>query len=277
VIERRPEGRIWLDGRLVPADSASLPAEGPGVFETLAVREGRPLEVAVHLARLAEGTSLLRVPLPDPREIEAACESVASGVASPRGWLRIVATASGRCAISAGAADPSEEGRSVTAILVKWTRSHDDPAARIKTSFRPHSLLADREARERGADEAVWRNDRGHLAESATANVFVVYRRAVFTPSERDGILPGITRSLAIRAARGLGLAIHEGKVRLERLERAHEAFLTSSVRGIRPVVRFEGRPVGRGAPGPVTAAIAREVESIRERSRLAASWKETP
>src|SRR4029079_9509531 len=97
-----------------------------------------------------------------------------------------------------------------------------------------------------------------------TANVFVVGRGKIFTPSERDGILPGITRDLTIRAARALGLHIHEGKVRLERLERAQEAFLTSSVRGIRPVVRFGGKPVGRGAPRPVTAALAPEVEQDR-------------
>jgi branched-subunit amino acid aminotransferase/4-amino-4-deoxychorismate lyase len=278
VTERRPEGRVWIDGAEVPADAASFPPEDPGVFETLAVREGRPLELAEHLARLSDGASGLGVPLRGLPEIAAACESVASGVRAPRGWLKVLATLSGRSAVLAGSADPDEEGRPVTAILVRWSRSHDDPLARIKTIARLHSLLAEREARARGADEGIWRNDRGHLAESGSANVFVVARGRLYTPSERDGILPGITRAIAIRAARSLGLVVHEGKVRLARLERADEAFLTSSVRGVRPIVRFEGAAVGRGTPGPIATAIRREVERLRGgRSRVDAFSREEP
>jgi branched-chain amino acid aminotransferase len=264
VTERQPVGHAWLDGATVPAEAAGVPVEDPGVFETLAVRDGRPLEIPEHLARLSDGAARLHVPLRDLGEIAAAVASVASGLASARGWLRIVATLSGRCAVLAGEADPEEEGRAVAAILVRWTRSHDDPLARIKTLSRLHSILAGREARERGADEGIWRNDRGHLAEAGTANLFVVSRGKLFTPSEHDGILPGITRAIAIRAAWNLGVTVHEGKVRLARLERAEEAFLTSSVRGIRPIVRFEGAPVGRGIPGPVATSIRREVERIR-------------
>ena len=69
------------------------------------------------------------------------------------------------------------------------------------------NLLCLAAARERGADEGIWLNTRGHLAEGCTTNLFVVQGRKVFTPSERDGILPGVTRELVLRAARRRGLA----------------------------------------------------------------------
>jgi branched-subunit amino acid aminotransferase/4-amino-4-deoxychorismate lyase len=67
-----------------------------------------------------------------------------------------------------------------------------------------------------------------------------------------------------LSVARRLRWHVHEGRVRLERLEHASEAFLTSSVAGVRPLVRFRGRPVGAGRPGPLTRRIAVEVARLR-------------
>ena len=119
-------------------------------------------------------------------------------------------------------------------------------------------------ARERGADEGIWLNTRGHLAEGCSSNLFVVQGRKLFTPREGEGILPGVLRAIVLRASRGLGIATHEGKVRLHRLQHAREAFLTSSLQGVRPLVQFQGRPVGPGRPGPITLRIAAEVVRIR-------------
>ncbi len=160
--------------------------------------------------------------------------------------------------------DPSEEGRSVRAVLLPWRRCPSDVLSGLKSLSYASNVLGLEEAQRRGAEEGIWLNTRGHLAEGCSANLFVVKRRAVFTPGAREGILPGIVRGLAIEAARALGYLLHEGKVRLPRLLGADEAFLTSSTRGVRPVVEFEGRPVGRGRPGPVTAAIAAEVRRRR-------------
>jgi branched-subunit amino acid aminotransferase/4-amino-4-deoxychorismate lyase len=145
-----------------------------------------------------------------------------------------------------------------------WRKSLDDPLAGCKSLNYAASALGLEAARSRGAQEGLWLNARGHLAEGCISNVFVIQGRRVFTPSERDGILPGIVRHLTVVAARKLGLDVHEGKIRLVRLERASEAFLTSSVRGIRPIVTFEGAPVGKGSPGPWTARIAAEVAKLR-------------
>ena len=91
-----------------------------------------------------------------------------------------------------------------------------------------------------------------------------VQQRKLFTPGPREGILPGIVRGLVLEAARDSGLRVHEGKVRLRRLEQADEAFLTSSVRGVRPLIEYQRRPVGNGAPGPVTRDLAARVARHR-------------
>ncbi len=102
------------------------------------------------------------------------------------------------------------------------------------------------------------------MAEGCTTNVFVVERTKLFTPAPRDGILPGIVRGRVLEVARERGLILHEGKLRLQRLERAREAFLTSSLGEVRPLVRYQGRPVGNGQPGSLTRALAAEVRKRR-------------
>jgi branched-subunit amino acid aminotransferase/4-amino-4-deoxychorismate lyase len=262
---------VWLDGALIPADRATVSLANPaiqagiGAFETLAVRGSRVLDWEAHVDRLERSADGLGVALPGRETLAEGGAAVASGVAGGLGWMKIVAVRGGPTAIFAGAIDPAEVGKSVSAVLLRWRRSVSEPLARFKTlSYAPFALGLE-EARRRGADEGLWLNTRGHLAEGCTSSVFVVGRKRIFTPGVREGILPGVTRAIVLSAARALGVVIHEGKVRLRRLETADEAFLSSSVRGVRPLIRFEGQPVGRGLPGPVTRAIADRVATLRK------------
>ena len=265
-----PEGPVWLDGNLVEPAAACIQVTDPavqfglGVFETVAVRQGRPLERAAHLDRLFACAARLDVPLPSRDELESAVGGAVARIPSGCGWLRLIASRSGRCAVFAGSMDPAEEGRSVSAVLLPWRKSPGDALAGLKSLNYAANVIGLEEAQRRGADEGIWLNTRGHVTEGCSSNLFVVKGRGLFTPAVRDGILPGIVRGIAIAAARYLGLSIHEGKLRLPRLLRADEAFLTSSTRGVRPLVQFEGKKVGRGRPGPITLAISEEVRKRR-------------
>lgn len=265
-----PEGRVWWNGRLVPCEEASLGLADPGVqsglgvFETLAVRDAVPMELEQHLQRLAQSARRLAVPLPATEELERAAARIAAEVDGGFGWLKVLATRGGSCFVYGGRMDPSDEGRPASAILLGWRRGPKDPLVGLKSSSYADRVLGLELARGRGADEGLWLNARGHLTEGCQSNLFVVCGRKVFTPAVPEGILPGVVRGLAIEAARRLGLALHETRVRLQRLERAEEAFLTSSLRGVRPLVRFEGKPVGSGEPGALTLAIAAEVQKLR-------------
>lgn len=267
------EGAVWRDGALLPAAEATVALTDPalqsglGVFETLAVREGVALDIPEHLYRLTVGAKRLDVPLTERSELAHGIRRIAATVEGGYGWLKIVALRGATPVIFAGRMDPAEEGRPVSAILLPYRQSAADPIAGLKTLNYAARVLALAEAHSQGADDGIWLNTRGHLAEGCTSSIFVIHGRRIFTPSLADGILPGVVRALAVRAARDMGLILHEGKVRLKRLEHADEAFLTSSLRAVRPLVVFERRPVGRGVPGPITRRIAEEVQSVRMRT----------
>jgi branched-subunit amino acid aminotransferase/4-amino-4-deoxychorismate lyase len=262
---------IWrVDGRTVDPSSPQLPLSDPGLlagvglFETFAVRGGRALDLEAHLDRMAGGASRLGVALPERQELgqEVGCTAAALG---RRGWLKLVVTAAGRVVVLGDRIDDGEGTAPASAVLLPWRRSLHDPLAGLKTLSCAANLLGRAEAARRGADEGLWLNARGHLAEGSASNLFVVSGGRLCTAGERDGILPGVVRAVVLTAAARLSIPTRVGKLRLERLERAREAFLTSSLVGVRPLVRFEGRAIGSGAPGPLTRRLAVEVARLRE------------
>jgi 4-amino-4-deoxychorismate lyase len=264
VIDRRPEGRAILDGSVVDAAELVVPWPDPaaqwglGAFETIAVTEGTPRHVDLHLLRLSAAAARLGVSLPAASDLARAAHQVAAGTTAAS-WLKIVVSRSGRWAVFAGP-HAGEGGRAVSAVILPWRRHHLDPMAGLKSTGYAASILGLEEARRRGADEGLWTNDRGHLVEACTANVFIVAGRAAVTPAVRDGARDGVMRGLTIAALKDRGLQIREGKVRITTLRAAHEVFLTSSLGGIRPVVRIDGRNVRSGEPGPITQELSRRL-----------------
>lgn len=260
----------WVDGKRQPLATAGVPLEDPGfqaglgLFETIAIRDGRLLDLEAHLRRLAGGATRMGIEVPGTDELRSvACEAAADG-APVQGWLKIIVTGGGHSFVIRGAMDPADEGRPASAILLPWRRNVDDPLVGLKTLNYAANRMGLEIARARGADEGLWLNSRGHLAEGCRSNLFVIQGRTLFTPGLRDGILPGVVRGLVLGAARAMGLDVHETRVRVPRLRRAGEAFLTSSLRGVRPLVRFERSTVGTGRPGALTGRIAEEVRELR-------------
>jgi branched-subunit amino acid aminotransferase/4-amino-4-deoxychorismate lyase len=260
-----PDAACWIDGRRTTAGEARLPIDDPaclagvGLFETMAVESGIVLDLPEHLDRLERSAADWRLALPDRGAVVRILEEAAA--AAGAGWVKLVVTGGGRSIVFGGPAVRSSEA---TAVVLPWRRDRSAPLAAHKSLSRADAALGLAWARDRGADEGLWLNDRGHVAEACTANVFVIHGRRLFTPGPGEGILAGIVRARAIAAARELGWLVHEGKLRLERFRRAEEAFLTSSVAGVRPLVAVDGRPVGSGSPGPRTERLAGEVARLR-------------
>lgn len=282
---RLPDGtsRVWVDGVSVAPDRATVAIADPGLqaglglFETLAVMKGSVLDLLPHLERMEAGADVLGIELPPRAQVIATVGKAAAGLAdSPRAWLKILALRSGRWLVFTGPIDPDEQEHAVSAIVLPWRRDPRDPLVSIKSTCYASHQLGLELAQRRGADEGLWLNSRGHLAEGCTSNLFVVRHRRVFTPSLREGILPGVVRALAIQVVRDLGLPVHETRVRLKKLCDAEEAFLTSSLSGVRPLVSVDGRGVGRGLPGPVTRAVASRVRSMRQPGTDGAKLSET-
>ena len=289
-------GHVWVDGRILPADGPQLSVFdrgfqlGDGIFETLRARGGHPTELAEHVARLHRSAAGLDISLPDGLDAELrdgiAALLAADGLDGPSGDASVRITVSrgpfrGRgllppaevvaptIAIQAWPvvpppADHLERGLHLVASAVR--RDPENPLVTLKTTSRADYVYARLEARRAGADDAVFLTIDGHLSEGTTANIFLVRRGELATPSLDCAILPGTTRSWLLAWGRRVGLRPVEGRLRPADLADAGEAFLSSSVAGILPVTRFAGAPIGDGLPGPWT----RRARADREAMMLA-------
>jgi branched-chain amino acid aminotransferase len=137
---------------------------------------------------------------------------------------------------------------------------HNHPRAldpQVKSGNYLNGVLAIGEARRAGAHEAILCAPSGSVAEGATSNVFAVFNERVETPALEVGVLPGITRRHVLALCRQAGIPMTESRMLSpDGLRAANEVFLTSSLRGVLPVTRLDGRSVGDGQPGMVTRRI---------------------
>src|SRR5690606_37943436 len=120
-------------------------------------------------------------------------------------------------------------------------------------------------ARSRGAYEAISVASGGELLEGSTSNLLVVKGGEVVTPPLTVGILGGITRRVVMQAARDKGIELSERLMFPPDLYGADEAFITSTLRKIIPVVRADGEPIGSGAPGPITKRLHAAFARVRD------------
>ena len=89
------------------------------------------------------------------------------------------------------------------------------------------------------------------VLEGPVTNVWWRTERVLCTPALELGILAGVTRATLIEAAGTLGYELREGAFPLSDLAAAEEAFTSSTVREVMPVVELDGKPVGDGSTGP--------------------------
>jgi branched-chain amino acid aminotransferase len=278
---------------MLPADGPQLSVFdrgfqlGDGIFETLRVRGGHPTELAEHVARLHRSAAGLDIALPDG--LDAALRDGIAALLAADGLDGPAGDASVRITISRGPfrgrgllppaevvpptiaiqawpvvpppADHLERGLHLVASAVR--RDPDNPLVALKTTSRADYVYARLEARRAGADDAVFLTIDGHLSEGTTANIFLIRRGELATPSLDCAILPGTTRSWLLAWGRRAGLRPVEGRLRPTDLAEADEAFLSSSVAGILPVTRFAGAPIADGRPGPWTRRARADREAM--------------
>ncbi|KUJ66631.1 4-amino-4-deoxychorismate lyase [Streptomyces albus subsp. albus] len=258
-----PTPPIWLDGALRDADSAQVSVfdhgltVGDGVFETLKAEHGRAFALTRHLDRLARSARGLGLPEPDLEEVRRACAAVLAATPMPLGRLRITYTGglaplgSGRGGsgptLVVALTETEDRPDTTAAITVPWTRNERGALAGLKSTSYGENVVALARAHEQQASEALFANTVGRLCEGTGSNVFVVLDGELHTPPVSSGCLAGITRALVVEWA-----GARETDLPFDVLERAEEAFLTSSLRDVQAVSRIDGRTLAE-APGPVT------------------------
>lgn len=172
---------------------------------------------------------------------------------------------------------PSQEHIATVACGVSsWRRTPDHcipSRAKITGSYVNVALAVD-EARAAGFDDAILLNTHGTVAEASTANIFVVSRGRLTTPSLDCDILQGQTRACVIEIANDLGLTVQERRLAVSELYTADEVFLTGTGCEVVAVREINGRLIGDGRPGAVTETIfGRYRAAVRRESQYHHEW----
>jgi branched-chain amino acid aminotransferase len=278
--------KIWVgsnhDGRLRTEDEALIRAVdhgltvGDGIFETLKAEHGTVFAVTRHLERLTRSARGLGLPAPDLATVrDAIAETVAANDDHELARVRVTYTAGtsplsserggGQPTLIVAIAPASPTPESTRAITVPWVRNERSALAGLKTTSYAENVVALARAKAAGASEALFADTQGRLSEGTGTNVFVVLDGRIKTPALTAGCLAGVTRALVLAwvdsAARAgeAGFAAPPVETDLPYLPTLHgadEIFLTSSIRDVQPVVELDGRKVGDGNVGPVTAAV---------------------
>ena len=235
---------------MIPADDRGL-LLGDGLFETLLAEDGRLQQLDAHLDRMARGCAVIGLGPFDAPTARQAVETAAAS-ASGRAAVRLTLTAgAGRgldrpgdshpriLANASPAPAPAGPARLRTVAV---RRNEGSPASRVKSLSYLDNVLARREARAEGADEALMLNSRGEIAGGAAANLFWIAQDRLFTPALDCGVLDGVVRAQVLAAARSLAIEALEVRVQADRLEAIDGAFLTSSLIGLRSIAEIDGR-----------------------------------
>jgi D-amino acid aminotransferase len=271
----------WVNGDLVPAAEARLSVfdqgflYGYGLFETMRSYNGKLFLLEEHLARLARGAEAIGL----DRKLEgidlgAACRETVK--ANGGGGLRVRLTVTGGdapgfpwegdtrpptvviIARPFPGYSPERYEKGYRAGIASVCRCAESAVAGIKSVNYLVTVMARREAAALGLDESILLSDRGTVAEGGNSNVFFVRDGKLLTPALDTGILAGITRELVHDLARATGIPYEEAELRPEDLYGCDEAFLTSSVIEVMPLVSVrlqDGETVTfhGGKPGEVT------------------------
>jgi len=260
-----------VNGEILPAAGKHIsPLDrgfryGWGLFETLAVRNGRILFAREHLARLRAGAGQLSINLSsDDRCLQGYLEACRQANGIRDGSLRLTVTAgpaSGETCTIVTLGPPlytdGDYRRGFRIGVVGIRRNRHSPSVRLKTLNYLDNILSRQEARSNGWDEGVLLNTEGLVAECSASNIFIVRQGRLFTPHADCGLLAGIVRAKVLTLARRLGLNVSEATLGIDDLENAEEIFLTNSVMGVMPVSYFNDQPVGPSFPGPFTRKLA--------------------
>jgi len=245
----RVDGR---PGRGIPVSDRGF-QYSDGLFETIAIRRGRPTLWERHMGRLLDGCRRLGLPPPDPHTLLE--ETLQEAADRERGIVKIILTrGSGTRGYRApvpvvprrildfhpwpsSAAHLREQG---VRVRMCATRLPIDPVlAGLKTLGRLHQVLARSEWTDPAIHEGLMQDAAGHLLEGTMTNLFLVRDGRLLTPALSLGGVAGVLRGLVLDVAAELGIGVVVQDLVPADLEAAEALFLTNSVIGIWPVRRL--------------------------------------
>lgn len=284
----------YLNDHYIPLDQAQISVLdrgflfGDSVYEVIPCYSGQPYLLTHHLERLEASLQAIQLENPLPLlEWEALVQNLISKN-GPNNWHIYIQVTRGAGPLrdpviqsdlkptvfamcqAMGPVDleslDNEAG--VAAVMVaddRWGHCN------IKATTLLPNVLARKQASDAGAGEAIFIKN-GELTEGSATNVFLVVEKAdgtpiIKTPPKSTAILGGVTREHIISLAHGLQLTVSEEKISQEALFSCRELWITSSTKGVIPVVQLEQHTIGNGSPGPIWRKIAEAY--VTERQQL--------
>jgi branched-chain amino acid aminotransferase len=296
--------KIWFQGELVDWDDANehilahTMHYGLGAFEGIRAYRRANGQTAIfrlreHIQRLFDTCKLICIdPQFDQQQISQACVDVvrvnrldeaylrplvyigagAMGVYAPNNPIRtaIIAWKWGAY-LGAGALE-----HGVRTKISAWIRHHPMIAlakGKIMGQYT-NSILAKREVKVAGYDEAILMDTNGNVCEGSGENLFIVKRGKIVTPPLSASILSGVTRETIIQLAREEGLTVDERHIMRDQLYLADEAFFTGTAVEVTPVREVDDRAIGDGKVGPITKRLQeRYFEVVKGRDETHPEW----
>lgn len=242
---------------MIPADDRGL-LLGDGVFETMLWRDAELVDFARHADRMVRACEKIGIPSPDAEALlNAAAEALGASAhaKASRAAVRLTWTAGSggrgldRPEVSTprlfASVAPAPAPGGESALMTSTIRRNDSsPASRIKSLACLDNVLARREARAAGADDALMLNTRGQIACAAAANIFWFQGGRLCTPALTCGVLDGVVRGRVLAEARSLGIEAAEVDAGSDALVDASGLFLTNSLIGVRRVSALDGRAI---------------------------------
>lgn len=275
---------VWLNGEFLPETEARVPIFdrgllfAQGVYEVTPVIDGHFCNWPHHAARLGRSMELARITddtdwppiLNELIKRNSLTEGriylqVTGGAPSDRDFLSPLEPVPATRFAFTQAAPVVDQPKALEGLRIVLHPEGRWVLRSAKTTQLLYAVLAKEAARDAGADDA-WLVDGGMVTEGTSANAHIIDSRGVLVSHPVDhGVLPGISRLSVLPLAQEMGLAIEERAFSVEELFAAREAFVTSATTVVMPVVEVDGRKIGDGRPGPLTAELRkRYVERLR-------------
>lgn len=249
---------------------------GDGLFETIAIRDGKPELWMGHMQRLVAGCMRLEISPPDLEQLTADVQRVAGD--QDRAVVKIIVTrgSATRGYRPVGNAQPVRivqglpwpefpQSAERNGVSVHWcqTRLAQQPRlAGLKHLNRLEQVLARAEWRDEYAEGLMCDPD-GNVIEGTMSNVFLVQDGTLITPDLSQSGVAGVMRATVLELAKRQGLDCLVQPVSVSMVEGCAELFLTNSLIGIWPVARLGGKTYP--APGSVTQILQAGLKSAAE------------
>jgi branched-chain amino acid aminotransferase len=277
---------IWLDGKLVPWEQATIHVMshtihyGSGAFEGIrcyVTKQGPALfRLSDHVERLLDSFAHFGVAIPWTKlTLERAiidtikinnmsnCYIRPLVFFGPESLVLNPGNSSVHCAIIAINFEKYLGSQAINVGISAIRRINADsvPIHSKVNGYYVNSIFAHIEAKDRGFDEALLLDHKGNIAEGSVANIFLIINGKLITP-ETGAILPGLTRASIITIAQKLGISVEERALQLKDIEFATEAFFTGTASEITPIKTIEKKQL-LGESGLITKELIAKYEAI--------------